>query len=123
FSKKSTADSCTRTANPAVPSRNATARRTCSSSSIRWITALVGIVAPFEIDRSQRHVKDSTPVGPGFSPELPTMRFDDRAGNGKPHTHALCLAGDKGLEKIGKNFRRNSRTGIRNIDTNHEGGH
>src|SRR5215471_9323304 len=115
FSRKADADSYTLTANPAVPSRNASARRTCSSSSIKCTTAL-DMFLVLRRDSPQRQTEYRAAFRIGFNPELAAMCLDNGAGNRQTNTHAVPLRRHERLEQFRRNFGRDARACVRDRD-------
>src|SRR6476469_5191949 len=64
----------------------------------------------------QRETEHSTSFVQVLSPNASLMSLNDRAGNGKTHSHALVLGREKGVEDVVEFFPGNSRTRIRNRD-------
>src|SRR5262245_66019037 len=107
---------------PAQPSRKASASRTASSSSITWTMDLSAGIAEILSGRgSQREAKDRSTAGIGLHRDLSTVGLDNGAANRQADTHAVALVGDKGLEELQHQLRRDAGAGLRHADDDHGG--
>src|SRR5262247_2563999 len=119
-SRKTAADSYVRTSIPADPSWKASAWRTASSSSITWTMDLSGGIAEILPGRGpQREAKDRSTAGIGLLHDLSTVGLDNGAADRQADTHAVALAGDKGLEELRHQFRRDPGPGVGHADGDH----
>src|SRR6516162_2371440 len=119
-SRKTAADSYVRTSRPADPSWNASAWRTASSSSMTWTMDLSdGTAEVLRGRRLQREAKDRSPGGIGLHCDLSTVGLDNGAADRQADTHALALVGDKGLEELRHQFRRDPGPGVGHADRDH----
>src|SRR6516162_9029951 len=119
-SRKTAADSYVRTSMPADPSWKASAWRTASSSSITWTMDLSGGIARILSARGpQREAKDRSTAGIGLHRDLSAVGLDNGAADRQADTHAVALVGDKGLEELRHQFRRDPGAGVGHADGNH----
>src|SRR6516165_5708216 len=119
-SRNATADSYVRTSMPADPSWKASASRTASSSSMTWTMGLSEGIAEILPRRGpQREAKDRSTVGIGLHRDLSAMGLDNSAADRQANTHAVALVGDKGLEELRDQFRRDSGAGVGHADGDH----
>src|SRR5919109_1609610 len=117
--RKATADSCTRTARPAVLSRKASDWRTSASSSMTWTTWLAGTVGVLFPGHLQSEVENRTTLGRRLHPDLPAVRFDDGAADRETEPHALALGRHERLEQMSRHLGRQSATGIGHAHLRH----
>src|SRR5260221_2659761 len=118
--RKATADSYVRTSMPADPNWKASAWRTASSSSITWTMDLSGGIAEILPPRGpQREAKDRPAAGIGLHRDLSTVGLDNGAADRQADTHAVALVGDKGLEELRHQFRRDPGAGVGHADGDH----
>src|SRR5262249_46524134 len=114
------AESYVRTSMPAEPSWKASASRTASSSSITWTMDFSGgIVEILPGGGPQREAKDRSTGGIGLRHDLSTVGLDNGAADRQADTHAMALVGDKGLEELGHQFRRDPGPGVGHADGDH----
>src|SRR6516162_900837 len=119
-SRKTVADSYVRTSRPADPSWKASAWRTASSSSITWTMGLSGGIVEILPGRGPYgEPKDRSAGGIGLHRDLPAVRLDNGAADRQADTHSLALVGDKGLEELRHQFRRDPGSGIGHADGDH----
>src|SRR5215831_7958060 len=103
------ADAYVRTSMPAEPSWKASASRTASSSSITWTMDLSAGIAEILSGRgSQREAKDRSTAG-----------LDNGAADRQADAHAVALVGDKGLEELRHQLRRDAGAGVGHADDDH----
>ncbi len=67
----------------------------------------------------QREAKDRSPHGIGLHHDLAAVGFDNGAADRQTDTHAVALVGDKGLEQLRHQLRRDSGPGIGHADEDH----
>src|SRR5262245_20481810 len=115
------ADSYVRTSMPAEPSWKASASRTASSSSITWTMDLsAGIAEILSGSRgSQREAKDRSTAAIGLHRDLSTVGLDNGAADRQADAHAVALVGDKGLEELRHQLRRDPGAGVGHADDDH----
>src|SRR6516162_2531288 len=119
-SRKTVADSYVRTSRPADPSWKASAWRTASSSSITWTMGLSGGIVEILPGRGPYgEPKDRSAGGIGLHRDLPAVRLDNGAADRQADTHSLALVGDKGLEELRHQFRRDPGSGVAHADDDH----
>src|SRR6516165_7349281 len=104
-----------------APARwKASAWRTASSSSITWTMDLSGGIAGILPGRRpQREAKDRSTAGIGLHHDLSTVGLDNGAADRQADTHAVALVGDKGLEELRHQFRRDPGPGVGDADGDH----
>src|SRR5437868_239242 len=100
ISRKAVAESCTRTAKPAVLRRNASDWRTAASSSMTWTTLLFDKGRLLVLCRAQGEAEDRAAARPGIDPDPAAMRLDDGPADRQAQSHALALGGDERLEEL-----------------------
>src|SRR5262249_9327543 len=114
------ADAYVRTSMPAEPSWKASASRTAASSSITWTMDLSAGIAEILSGRgSQREAKDRSTTGIGLHRDLSTVGLDNGAANRQADAHAVALVGDKGLEELRHQLRRDAGAGVGHADGDH----
>src|SRR5215471_5791072 len=119
-SRNAAADSYVRTSMPAEPSWKASASRTASSSSITWTMDWSGGIAGILPARGpQRETKDRSTAGIGLHRDLSAVGLDDGAADRQADTHAVALVGDKGLEELRRQFRRDPGSRVGHADGDH----
>src|SRR5262249_61842644 len=107
------ADPYVRTSRRPEPRRKASASRTASSSSITWTMDLSAGIAEILSSRgSQREAKGRSTAGIGLHRDLSTVGLDNGAADRQADTHAVALVGDKGLEELRHQLRRDSGAGV-----------
>src|SRR6516225_7848674 len=120
ISRKTAADSYVRASMPTDPSWKASAWRTASSSSITWTMDLSGGIAGILRGRGpQREAKDRPTAGIGLHHDLSTMGLDNGAADRQADTHAVSLVGNKGLEELRHQFRRDPGSRVGHADGDH----
>src|SRR5215475_358674 len=118
--RNTAADSYVRTSMPADPSGKASASRTASSSSITCTMGLSAGIAEILSGRgSQREAKDRSTAGIGLHHDLSTVGLDNGAADRQADTHAVALVGDKGLEELRHQFRRDPGSRVGHADGDH----
>src|SRR6266545_7788360 len=119
-SRNATAESYVRASIPADPSWKASAWRTASSSSMTWTMDLSGGIA--EIlpgGGAQREAKDRSTAGIRLHRDLSAVGLDNGAADRQADPHAVALVGDKGLEELRHQFRRDPGPGVGHADGDH----
>src|SRR6516165_10620893 len=105
---------------PADPSWKASASRTASSSSMRWTMGLSdGIVEILAGRRPHREAKNRSTRGIGLHRDPSAVGLDNGAADRQADTHAVALIGDKGLEELRHQFRRDPGPGVGHADCDH----
>src|SRR6266481_9156017 len=110
--RKAVAESCTRTAKPAVLRRNASDWRTATSSSITWTTWLFDKRRLLEPCRAQGEAEDRAAARPRIDPDPAAMRLDDGPADRQAQSHALALGRDERLEELRGDFGSKPGPGI-----------
>src|SRR5262245_38337930 len=119
-SRNATADSYVRTSIPADPSWKASASRTASSSSMTWTLDLSGGIAEILPARGPYgEPKDRSAAGIGLHRDLPAVGLDNGAADRQADTHAVALVGDKGLEELRHQLRRDPGPRVGHADGYH----
>src|SRR6516225_4320226 len=119
-SRNATADSYVRTSIPADPSWKASASRTASSSSITWTMDLSGGIAEIlPAGGPYGEPEDRSAARIGLHRDLSAVRLDNGAADRQADTHAVALVGDKGLEELRHQFRRDPGPGVGHADRAH----
>src|SRR5262245_53932079 len=105
---------------PADPSWKASAWRTASSSSMTWTMGLSGGIAEIlPAGGPYGEPKDRSAVGIGLHRDLPAVRLDNGAADRQADAHAVALVGDKGLEELRHQFRRDPGPRVGHTDGDH----
>src|SRR5262249_60131401 len=119
-SRNATADSYVRTSMPADPSWKASAWRTASSSSMTWTMDLSGGIVKILLARGPYgEPKDRSTVWIGLHRDLSAVGLDNGAADRQADPHSVALIGDKGLEELRHQFRRDPGAVVGHADGNH----
>src|SRR5215471_15971999 len=118
--RNATADSYVRTSIPADPSWKASAWRTASSSSMTWTMDLSDGIAEILLARGlYGEAKNRSTAGIGLHRDLSTVGLDNGAADRQADTHAVTFVGDKGLEELRHQLRRDPGPRVGNADGDH----
>src|SRR5262249_29888817 len=119
-SRKTAADAYVRTSMPAEPSWKASASRTASSSSITWTMDLSGGIAEILPARGpQCEAEDRSTARIRLHRDLSAVGLDNGAADRQADTPAAGLVGDKGLEELRRQLRRDAGAGVGHADDDH----